>query len=105
MSAKATAVQPLVDFAALCDINDVELPYDGGRVKIRLLIPDEVRRAQGLVQGDLVLYYDRDPAMRAFPSTRPEMEAKRYRVVVLPLEDAPPPAPASVAGGALPPLP
>ena len=100
----APVVQPLVDFGALCDINDVELPYDGGRVKIRLLVPDEVRRTQGLVQGDLVLYYDRDPAMRAFPSTRPEMEARRYRVVVLPLEDAPPPVPATGIGP-VPPLP
>jgi len=72
----------LVDCVMRCAINDVEHPGDGGRVILSALLTRDAIDF-GVQQVELLLMFDRDEPMRAFPWRRCDYQAARYRLLVI----------------------
>ena len=70
-----------LEFVAVCAVNEVERPMDGGQVRLAFGIPTG-QKADGLTFGLMVVGYSQDDPMRIWPSTRKDMEGRRFRVRV-----------------------
>jgi len=69
----------LYDLPAWCPENDVEAPYDGGRVKLQVRV-QELPKAMRLADAFVTINCTDDEPMRVYPHARVDRETRRYRI-------------------------
>lgn len=70
----------LLSFTATVRMNEKESPYDGGRL---LLHCDDTEVAKAdFIQAEVILNAKTDDALAAFPSTRADMQSRKFLVTI-----------------------
>lgn len=82
-------MEPLI-LHTRCTENHVEDDSDGGRVLLQMIVEPHVK-PDAILGANIVLGYERDDPMRAFPTTREEKQDRWYKVTIE--EESPIPAP------------
>jgi hypothetical protein len=67
-------------FTATVRMNEKEAPFDGGRLLLHC--DDAEANAAEFLQVEVILNASTDEALAAFPSTRAEMESRKFQVTI-----------------------
>lgn len=70
----------LLSFTASVRMNEKEAPFDGGRLLLHC--DDTEANAADFIQVEVILNAKTDDALAAFPSTRTDMQARKFLVTI-----------------------